>query len=322
MKRREFVKFLGGAATIVWPYASRAQQAKVARIGVLVLGAPDPEQFLRAMREALQKVGYIEGQNIRLEVRSVGGDATLLPEAAAELVGLKVNIIVTWQTLPTEAAKRATSEIPIVMVGVADPVEAGFVASLARPGGNITGTAGLGAERGGKIVELIREALPSARRVAVLANPVSLFTKPFLSHIELAARAVDIEIQPIMLRPGEGFDAAFAEMRRKRANAVLIQASLTRKEAVDLALEHQVPSFSLVRELATSGGLMSYSASFAEQLGETALYVEKILKGNNPANLPVAQPSRFTLVINLKTAKALGLTVPPALLARADELIE
>jgi putative ABC transport system substrate-binding protein len=177
------------------------------------------------------------------------------------------------------------------MVGVADPVEAGFTASLARPGGNITGTAGLGAERGGKIIELIREALPSARRVAVLANPVSLFTKPFLSHIELAARAVDMEIQPIMLRPGEEFDAAFAEMRRQWADAVLIQASLTRKEAVDLAPKHQVPSFSLVRELATSGGLMSYSASFAEQLGETARYVEKILKGGNPANLPVAQPS-------------------------------
>jgi putative ABC transport system substrate-binding protein len=322
MKRREFIKFLGGAATIVWPYASGAQQTKVARIGVLVLGAPNPEQFLRAMREALQKVGYIEGQNIRLEVRSVGGKASLLPEAAAELVGLKVDIIVTWQTLPTQAAKQATNKIPIVMVGVADPIEAGFIASLARPGGNITGTAGLGAERGGKIIELIREALPSVRRVAVLANPVSLFTKPFLAHIELAARAVDIEIQPIMLRPGEEFDAAFVEMRRKRADAVIIQASLTRKEAVDLALKHRVPSFSLVRELPASGGLMSYSASFAEQHGETALYVDKILKGGNPASLPVAQPSKFALVINLKTAKALDLTVPPSLLARADEVIE
>jgi putative tryptophan/tyrosine transport system substrate-binding protein len=294
----------------------------VAQIGVLVLGAPDPEQFLRAMREALQKIGYIQGQNIRLEVRSAGGKASLLPEVAAELVGLKVDIIVTWLTLATQAAKQATNEIPIVMVGVADAIEAGLIASLARPGGNITGTAGLGAERGGKIIELIREALPSVRRVAVLADPVNLFTKPFLAHIELAARAIGIEVQPIMLRSGEEFVGAFAEMQRKRADAVIIQATLTRKEALDLALKQQVPSFSLVRELPAGGGLMSYSASFTEQHGETALYVDKILKGSKPAELPVTQPSQFSLVINLKTAKVLRITVPPSLIARADEVIE
>jgi putative ABC transport system substrate-binding protein len=322
MRRREFIGFLGGVVTIVCLRASRAQQKKVARIGVLVFGVPDPEQFLRGLREGLEKVGYIEGQNIRLDMRSAAGKASLLPEAAAELLRLKVDIIVPWQSLATQAAKQATNEIPIVMVGVFDPIVAGVIADLARPDGNITGTAGLATERGGKLFELIREVLPSANRVAVLTLAESAFAKPFLAHVELAARAVDIEIQPIMLRPEEEFDAAFTEMRRKRTDAVILLPNVVRKEAIDLALKHKIPSFSLARQLPANGGLMSYSSNPTELFDLTARYIDKILKGSKPADLPVVRSSKFTLIINLKTAKALGVTVPPSLLARADEVIE
>jgi putative ABC transport system substrate-binding protein len=205
MKRREFIAILGGAATIAWPHAFRAQQIKVARLGVLVLGAPDPQQFLSALREGLQKIGYIERQNIQLELRSAAGKASLLPATAAELVSLKVDIIVTRQTLATRAAMQATKEIPILMVG-GDPVEAGIVANLARPGGNITGITGLGAVLAGKMVEVIREMLPSARRVAVLTNPASPFAKPFLAQTELAARAIGQH------RPAR---SAFPQMRHR-----------------------------------------------------------------------------------------------------------
>ena len=321
MRRREFITLVGGAAA-AWPLAARAQQSKVPTIGVLVLGNPDPEPFFRGLREALHTLGYIDGQNIRLEFRSARGNASLLPEAAVELVGLKVGVIVTWQTPPAFAARQATNEIPIVMGGAVDPVEAGLVASFARPGGNITGIAGLGPGLGGKNIELIKDVLPSARRVAVLANTTDPFTKPYLAAIELAARALSVEVQAMMLRPGEEFDEAFEDVRRKRTDAVIIQPSLLRKVAVDLALKHRLPSFSHVRQLPMTGGLASYGSDFAYQQREVAVYVDKILKGRKPTDLPVAQPTKFELVVNLKTAKALGLTIPPMLLGRADEVIE
>jgi putative tryptophan/tyrosine transport system substrate-binding protein len=321
MKRREFITLLGGAAA-AWPLAARAQQTKVPTIGVLVLGNPDPASFLKAFREGLQKVGYIEGQNIRLEFRSAGGKVSLIPEAATELVRLKVGIIVAWQTPAITAAKQATNDIPIVMASAGDPVGTGLIASLSRPGGNVTGTASFGPELAAKNIELIRDVLPSARRVAVLANATDPFTKPFLAHIELAARTLAIEIAPIMLRPGEEFDAAFEDMRREQVDAVFIQPSLLRKGPVDLALKHRLPSFSINRLLPATGGLMSYSLNFAHVIYESAVYVDKILKGSKPVDLPVAQPTKFELTINLKTAKVLGLTVPPTVLARADEVIE
>jgi putative ABC transport system substrate-binding protein len=276
---------------------------------------------LKALREELQKIGYTDGQNIRLEFRSARADASLLPKAAAELVGLKVDIIVTWQTQAAQMAKQTTNIIPIVMAGAGDPIGAGLITSLARPGGNVTGTGGLGGDLGGKLVDLIREVLPSAHRVGVLANTEAPYTKPFLASL-LNAQRVNIEIQATMLRPGEEFSVAFANMQKSRVDAVIIQPSLLRKGIAELALNHRLPSFSQGRQFAASGGLMSYGPSFAELLRETAVYVDKILKGSKPADLPVAQPAKFDLVINLKTAKALGLTIPPSLIARADEVIE
>jgi ABC-type uncharacterized transport system substrate-binding protein len=320
MMRREFITILGGAAA--WPLGAEAQSTKIPTIGMLALGRPDPDPFLKGIREGLQTLGYVGGQNIRLEFRSAGGEASALADAAAELVRLKIDIIVAWQTPAATAAKQATKEIPIVMAGVGDPLGTGLIASLARPGGNVTGTTAFGAELGGKSVELIREVLPSARRVAVLANVTDPFTKPFLAYIELGGRTVDIEIHPIMLQLGEEFDAAFDDMRSKRIDAVIIQPTLLRQRAVELALKYRLPSFSIVRTLPATGGLMSYAANQADTFRETTLYVDKILKGSKPADLPVSQPTKFELVINLKTAKALGLDVPPMLLARADEVIE
>jgi putative tryptophan/tyrosine transport system substrate-binding protein len=321
MKRREFITLLGGAAA-AWPLVIRAQQSKIPTIGMLVLGSPEPTSFLNAFRQGLQKLGYIDGQNIRLEIRSAEGKASQLPETAAGLVRLKVDIIVAWQTPAVTAAKQATNDIPIVMAGAGDPVGTGLIASLSRPGGHVTGVAGLGPEVGAKNIELIREVMPSAHRVVVLANATDPFTKPYLAQIKLAARAPGIEIQPIMRRPGEEFDAAFDDMRRTQTDAVIIQPSLLRKGAVDLALKHRLPSFSHVRQLPETGGLASYGVDQFDQYRRAARYVDRILKGEKPADLPVEQPVRFELVINLKTAKALGLEVPPTLLARADEVIE
>ena len=320
MRRREVVSLMGFAAA-AWPLAARAQQTNIPTVGVLVLGSPDPTLLLKAFREGLQNVGYTDGQNIRLEIRTAGGDASLLPKLAAELVRLKVDVLVAYQTPAVTAAKQATSQVPIVMVG-AEALRTGLIASLARPGGNITGVSRFGPEFGAKNIELIREVLPSARRVAVLANATDPFTKPYLAEIEAAARTAGVEVAPIMLRPGDKFDAAFEDMRRTQADAVIVQPSLLRKDAADLALKYRLPSFSHVRQLAAIGGLMSYSAKLVDQVHRSAVYVDKILKGDKPADLPVEQPTKLELVINLKTAKALGLTVPTTLLARADEVIE
>ena len=321
MRRRDFITGVAGA-TWAWPVIAAAQSTKLPTIGVLVLGNPNPEAFLKVFQDGLRKLGHIDGQNIRLEFRSAEGQASMLPEAAAELVRRKVDVIVAWQTPAVTAAKQATSEIPIVMAGAGDPIATGLVASLSRPGGNVTGMSGMGADMAVKTFELIREVIPSARRVAVLAAATDPFTTPFLAQLELAARALGIEMQPIMLRPGEEFDAAFEDMRRKQVDAVIIQPPLLRKAAVDLALQHRLPSFSITPLLPATGGLMSYSSNQVDQFRAAAVYVDKILKGAKPADLPVAQPTKFELVINLKTAKALGLEVPPMLLARADEVIE
>jgi putative tryptophan/tyrosine transport system substrate-binding protein len=326
MRRREFITLLGGAAAaascVSWPLAARAQQARMPTIGVLVLGSPPPESILTALRDGLRDVGYTEGRNIRLEIRTADGKADRLPEKAAELVRLKVDIIVAIQTPPATAAKQATNGIPIVMAGVGDPVGTGLVASLGRPGGNVTGLSSGAAEVAGKSVELIREVLPSARRIAVLANATDPFTKPYLAQIGAGARSVGMEMEPVMARPAEALDAAFETMAGKGVDAVIIQGSILRKEAVELAMKHRLPSLSTNRQGPAEGGLMSYAASFGELYRETAVYIDKILKGSKPADLPVAFPTKFELVINLKTAKALGITMPPMLLGTADEVIE
>jgi putative ABC transport system substrate-binding protein len=321
MRRREFIALTSCAAAFA-PFAARAQQAKTATIGVLVLGSPPPEALYKALRNGLQRLGYSEGRNLTLEIRSAEGRAGRLPELAAELVRLKVDVIVAYQTPPATAAKEATSEIPVVMASVGDPVGTGLVASLARPGGNVTGTTAGSIEIAGKTVELIRELLPAARRFAVLANETDSFTKPYLAEIARVAGIIRIEAEPIMARPGQPLEAAFESMVAKRAEAVVIQGSLVRKEAIDLATKHRLPSLSSPSILPRAGGLMSYSADFDAMIREATIYIDKILKGAKPAELPISFPTKFELIINLKTARALGIDEPPALVARADEVIE
>jgi putative ABC transport system substrate-binding protein len=320
MRRREFLTF--ASVAVLSPHASAAQQPKVPTIGALVIGNTDPEEFWRVFRQGLRDLGYVEGQNIRFEFRSAEGQANRLPELAAELVRLKVDVIVTWFTPPTQAAKQATRQIPIVMADAGDPVGMGLVASLARPGGNVTGIAGMTAELSGKCIELIREMLPAARRVTALANATDPFSKPFLEQIQLGGEATGTTINPIKISSREEFEAAFAAMEKERPDAVIVQPSLPSKRAAELALKHHVPAVSVPRRFAEEGGLMSYSPRIADLYRKAAVYVDKILKGAQPADLPLEQPTIFELVINLKTAKALGLTVPPIFLARADELIE
>ena len=321
MRRREFITLLGGAAA-VWPLAAAAQQARVPVIGVLLTGNPDPEIFLKGFREGLKEFGYIEGRSIRLEVRSAEGRASLLPERAAELVRLKVDLIVTSLTPAAQAAKEATSDIPIVMAPAGDPVATGLIASLARPGGNITGMSAASVDLSGKSLELIREVIPTARRVAVLANEVDPFTRPLLEQLGQGALALGMEFDPVMTRPAAPLEQAFQAMSGRKVDAVFVQGSILSKDVFDLAIRHRLPTFSQNRQVARTGGLMSYSGSNAAMHREAAGYVDKILKGRKPADLPVSQPTKFELVVNLKTAKALGMTISPTLLARADEVIE
>src|SRR5262249_25735638 len=226
--------------------------------------------------------------------------------------------IVTWFTPTAVAAKQATREIPIVMAETGDPIGTGLVMSLPRPGGNVTGIASVTAELAGKSVQLIRDMLPSARRVTALANA----TDPFREQIELGGEATGTAINPIRISNNEEFESAFAAMERDRPDAIIVQPSLPTKRAAELALQHRVPAVSVPRWFADQGGLMSYSAIYADLFRKAAVYVDKILKGAQPSDLPVEQPTRFQLVINMKTANALGITVPPTLLARADEVIE
>jgi putative ABC transport system substrate-binding protein len=321
IRRREFIVMLGGAA-VAWPLAARAQQPKVPTIGALVIGNIDPEQFWREFRQGLRDLGYVEGQNIRFEFRSAEGHLDRLPELAAELVRLKVDVIVTWFTPTALAAKQATHEIPIVMAETGDPIGMGLVASLPRPGGNVTGMASVAAELSGKCVQLIRDMLPSARRVTALANATDPFSKPFLEQIKLGGEATGTTINAIEVGSSEEFETAFDRMEQDRPDAVIVQPSLPTKRAAELALEHRVPAVSVPRWFAEEGGLMSYSAKYVELFRHAAVYVDKILKGTQPADLPVEQPTHFELVINLKTARALGLEIPPMLLGRADEVIE
>ena len=314
---------LFGAAAAVWPLAGRAQQpAKLPTVGALVLGSTDPEQFWRDFRQGLRDLGYVEGQNIRFEFRSAQGQANRVPELAAELVRLKVDVIVTWFTPPTQAAKQATHEIPIVMADTGDPIGTGLVASLPRPGGNVTGIASVTAELAGKSVQLIRDMLPSARRVTALANATDPFSKPFLEQIKLGGEATGTTINPVNIGGSEELEAAFAAMEKDRPDAVIVQPSLPSKRAAELALKQRVPAVSVPRWFAEEGGLMSYSPRYADLFHKAAVYVDKILKGAHPADLPVEQPTRFELVINMKTAKALGLAIPETFVLRADEVIE
>jgi len=268
----------------------------------------------------MRELGYVEGHSVHFEFRQ--GPVSGLPELAAELVRLKVDLIVTGATPAAFAAKQATGDISIVMAFAGNPVENGLEVSLARPGGNITGMARLTAELAGKCVELIRDMLPSAHRVAVLVNAPDRFSKPFLEQTRLAGAATGTAIEPIMIHSSEELDAAFPTMEKDPPDAVIVRPSLPAKRAAELALQYRLPAVSIARTFVDEGGLMSYSADEAEAYRRAAIIVDKVLKGAKPADLPVEQPTKFDLVINLKTATALGIAIPPMLLARVDEVIE
>jgi putative ABC transport system substrate-binding protein len=320
MRRRAFIALLTGLAG--WPTAALAQGPRVPVIGVLLLGTPEPAPFLTGIRDGLAELGYAEGRTIRYEIRSAEGKARLLPERAAELVRLKVDVIVAFQTPASTSAKQATTEIPIVMAPAGDPIGTGLVPSLARPGGNVTGLSAATAEVAGKSVELLREVLPSARRIAVLANETDPFAKPFLAEIGRGAGSLGLELHPFMVRPGQPLDPDFEAMAAMRPDALIVQGSLARREVVDLAMKHRLPIFSSNQLLGMMGGMVTYAASQNDLYRRAAGYVDRILKGAKPADLPVQQPTKFDLVINLKTANALGIEVPAILLARADQVIE
>ncbi len=317
MRRREFIALIGVA--VAWPRAAPAQQTKMPRIGVLLVAG---SEVLGPFQQALRDLGYIEGKTIQIDMRSAEGRANLLPELAAELVRSKVDVIVASQTPAIMAAKNATRDIPIVMAPAGDPLALGFIASLARPGGNITGLSAANDELAAKSLELIREIIPTARRVGVLGNASDPFVKSFLEHIQQAAPMVRLEVQPIMVRGDEELEGAFAAMARERSDAVVVQSSLPVKLTVDLALKYRLPSVSAQTSDARAGRLATYSASFAERSRQIAGYVDNILKGAKPSDLPVQQPTKFELVINLKTAKTIGIVISTSLLARADEVIE
>jgi putative ABC transport system substrate-binding protein len=323
MRRREFITLLGGAAAVSWPLAARAQQSKIARIGALYIGTADAESFKRELREGLRELGYIEGQNIAFEFRSAEGQLDRLPALAAELVRLKVDVIVTLYVPPSLAAKQATHEIPIVAI-VGDPVETGIVSSLARPGGNITGVSLMASALAGKSVELFRDMLPSLRRVGVLGhatNPV--FAKAMLDEVLLAGGPTRTEIQPVvMVRGTDEFESAFTTFVRGRADAVVVQGSLAIKPLTDMAIKYRIPTASTTRAFVDIGGLMSFGADGPAAFRHGAKFVERILQGKQPQDIPIEQPTKFELAINLKTAKAMGLKIPDTFLLRADAVLE
>ncbi len=307
------------------PLAAPAQQppGKTARIGLL----GDVPSFLdEAFRQGLRELGYVQGQNITIEYRSADWKYERLPGLAAELVRLKVDVIVAASPPATEAAKQATSTIPIVFTVSGDPVAEGFVASLARPGGNLTGLATISPELVGKQLEMLKEVAPKVSRVAVLQNPNQQGHLRAVRQAEDAARALGVQLQVLKARTPSEIEAAFAAMSSQRAGGVLVLRDAVfrahRAQIVALAAKSRLPAVYGLREEAEAGGLMAYGASVPQMFRRAATYVDKILKGAKPADLPVEQPTKFELVINLKTAKALGLTIPPSLLGQADQVIQ
>jgi len=309
---------------------SAQQPKKVPRIGYLSpLDSASESTRAEVIRLALRELGYIEGQNIAIEYRYAEGKRDRLPELAAELVRLKVDLIVVAGGTTTQAAKNATKTIPIIMVGSgADPVEAGFVESLARPGGNVTGLTNLGQELGGKRLELLKEAVPKVVRVAVLYDPTIPGTaREVKEDFTVAARALGLTVRSWEVRDADGFEKVFAALNKERPDGLYVFGGgqligPNQKRIVGFALKSRLPSMYGSREAVEAGGLMSYGTVQAESYRRVAYFVDRILKGAKPADLPVEQPTKFELVINLKTAKQIGLTIPPNMLARADRVIK
>ena len=307
--------------------AHAQQPTKIPRIGLLFTATPSAAAArIEAFRQGLRELGYVEGKNILIEQRYAEGQLNHMNELAAELVRLKVDVIVTIGPAATRPAKEATTAIPIVMGVDDDPVGNGFVASLARPGGNITGLASLAPEIGGKQLELLKEIVPRLSRVAVLGTSTQPGNAQSLREAEVAAGALAVKLQYLDVLSPKDIEPVFRTASNGRAEAVLVlRASVFfshRKQIVDLAAKRQLPAMYYTTEYVEEGGLMTYGVSITDLFRRAATYVDKILKGARPAELPIEQPTKFELVINLKTAKALGLTIPPSLLARADQVIE
>ncbi len=328
MDRRVFISGMT-LSLLAAPLAAEAQPVgKVPRIGVIVTATrPETEHLIKALSEGLRELGYVEGRNVMLELRFAEGRQERLPGLVAELVQLKVDVLVTGSNPVIAAVKQATATIPVVMAVSRDPVGAKFIPSLARPGGNITGLANDSApEIIGKNLALLKEAAPRISRVAFLWNPVPPGADTSRNAVESAARNLGIAFQSVEVRGRNEFEGAFAAMVRERADGVVVaQDPVTfgsRSQVALLAARSRLPAVYGVKEFAEAGGLMSYGPNIADQFRRAAIYVDKILKGEKAADLPVEQPTKFELVVNLKTAKALGLTIPPSLLQRADLVIE
>jgi len=326
MKRREFISLLGGAAA-AWPLAARAQQAKVARIGFLHTASPGPlRDQLAEFHRGLNETGYVEGRNIAIEYRWAEGQYERLPMLAGDLVRGRVAVIVAVATIAAKAAKMATASIPIVFNIGTDPVKDGLVASINRPGGNATGVTSLNVEIGPKLLELLHEVVPTATVVALLLNPTNSNAETSSKGFQAAARVLGVQLRVLHASTERDFDASFATVVQKGAGVLLIASDpffLSRRDQLAaLATHYAVPTIYQYREFAVAGGLMSYGTSREDTFRQAGIYTGKVLRGTQPADLPVVQPTKFELVINLKTAKALGLEIPPTLLARADEVIE
>jgi putative ABC transport system substrate-binding protein len=324
MKRRQFITLLGGAAA--WPLAARAQQSAMQVIGLLI-GQLTGANYLAAFRQGLAEGGFIEGRNLAIVYRSAEGDSAKLPALAAELVALPVAVIAAvGGGEAVLSAKAATASIPIVFTTASDPVETGFVTSLSRPGGNVTGTSFVANALAPKQVGLLRDMVPGLATIGLLLNKAQLVSTSVARDVQAAVLAVGLQVVAMEASTEQDIDAAFTQFKEQRIGALVISSAAFfnrhQDRLVALAARHAIPAIFNNRDYPVHGGLMSYGADIADSYRQVGVYVSRILKGEKPANLPVIQPTKFELLINLKTAKALGLTVPPNLLAIADEVIE
>jgi ABC-type uncharacterized transport system substrate-binding protein len=326
--RRHFITLLGGAAA-AWPLAARAQQAAKSVIGYLEAGSPEASaNLVAAFRKGLSEAGYVEGRNVAIEFRWAHNENDRLPDLAADLVHRRVDVIVTTVSAPASlAAKAATTTIPVIFSTGADPVAVGLVASLNRPGGNVTGATTMSTELMPKRLELLNELLPGATRFAVLVNPSNRFgSEPAITDARAAAVALGRQIDVFTASSNRDIDIAFGILTQERANAVVIAPDALfdsrRVQLAILAARHQLPALHWKREFAEAGGLMSYGSNVSDAVRQTGIYAGRILKGERPADLPVLRPTKFEFVVNLQTARTLGIDIPPTLLARADEVIE
>ena len=325
MKRREFITLLGGAAA--WPLAVRAQQREIPVVGFLNSASPGPYPPVSAFLRGLNEMGFVEGRDVAIEYRWAESQNDRLPALAAELVQRHVDVIAAAGGTPSAvAAKAATTTIPVVFGVAVDPVKIGLVASLNRPGGNLTGITNLNVEVGPKRLELMRELIPAATNIAVLVNPTSPIAEPFARAMQAAARTLGQQIHVQQASSEQDFDKVFADLARLRAGALVISPDVFFNTKIEqlavLSLRHAVPAIFQYREFAAAGGLISYGSDETEYYRLIGIYAGRILKGEKPADLPVVQSTKVEMILNLKTAKALGITVPLPLIGRADEVIE